>query len=78
MKEPDMSVTQVFRAAAFHCTLPDSALALTSMTGEESPSRLFCYSNNVFLEGRATQYVIDFNFPANRPFVGGILGPFRF
>jgi hypothetical protein len=45
---------------------------------DKHPQHEAVVANNVFLEGRATQYVIDFNFPANRPFVGCILGPFRF
>jgi hypothetical protein len=35
-------------------------------------------NKNIFLEGQAKQYVIDFNYPANRPHVGRILGPFPF
>jgi hypothetical protein len=35
-------------------------------------------AHHIWLDGRAMQYVIDFSFPANRPFVGRILGPFRF
>jgi hypothetical protein len=45
---------------------------------DKHPQHEAIVANNVFLEGRATQYVIDFNFPANCPFVGCILGPFRF
>lgn len=35
-------------------------------------------NKNIFLEGQAKQYVIDFNYPANCPHVGRILGPFDF
>ncbi len=35
-------------------------------------------NKNIFLEGQAKQYVIDFNYPANRPHVRRILGPFGF
>jgi hypothetical protein len=42
------------------------------------PQHQAVIAKNIFLEGQATQYVIDFAFPANRPQVGRILGPFRF
>lgn len=35
-------------------------------------------AKNIWLEGQATQYVIDFNFPGNKPYVQRIQGPFEF
>lgn len=35
-------------------------------------------AKNIWLEGRATQYVVDFNFPGNKPYVQRIQGPFEF
>jgi len=35
-------------------------------------------ASNIWLEGQATQYVIDFTFPANKPYVQRIQGPFEF
>ena len=42
------------------------------------PQHQAVVAKDIWLEGNATQYVIDFNFPVNRGFVGSILGPFRF
>lgn len=35
-------------------------------------------AKNIWLEGQATQYVIDFRFPANQPYVKRIVGPLEF
>lgn len=35
-------------------------------------------ANNIWLEGQATQYVIDFSFPPNQTYVQRIVGPFEF
>lgn len=42
------------------------------------PQHQAVVANNIWLDGQVTQYVIDFSFPANRPLVGHILGPFSF
>ncbi len=39
-----MSVTQLFRPAGFHCTLPEGTLALTAMSGEEQLSRPYRFT----------------------------------
>jgi len=42
------------------------------------PQHKAVLANKIYLSGGITQYVIDFDFPANRSWGGRILGPFRF
>jgi len=45
---------------------------------EKHPQHQAVVANSIWLEGQATQYVIDFTFPANQPYVQRIQGPFEF
>jgi hypothetical protein len=41
------------------------------------PQHQAVVANNIWLEGQAMQYVIDFSFPANKPYAQRIRGPFE-
>ena len=45
---------------------------------KEHPQHQAVVANNIWLEGQATQFAIDFRFPANRLYVQRIHGPFEF
>ena len=64
-----------------------SANSLTALVGPvarqaayspDHPQHQAVVASDIWLAGQATQYVIDFKFRDNRPYVGHILGPFRF
>jgi hypothetical protein len=61
-----------------HVTALVGPVARQPAYSENHPQHQAVVAKNIFLAGQATQYVIDFNFPANRPQVSRILGPFRF
>jgi hypothetical protein len=61
-----------------HITALVGQVARQPAYSSNHPQHPAVVAKSIFLEGRATQYVIDFSFLANRPFVGCILGPFRF
>jgi hypothetical protein len=45
---------------------------------KDHPQHEVVVAKNIWLEGQATQYVIDFTFPANHPYVQRIAGPIEF
>jgi hypothetical protein len=45
---------------------------------DSHPQHEAIVANNIFLDGGARQYVVDFNFPSNHALVGRILGPYGF
>ena len=45
---------------------------------DRHPQHQVVVANNIWLEGQATQYVIDFSLPENKPFAQRIQGPLEF
>jgi len=45
---------------------------------DQHPQHQAVVAKSIWLEGQATQFVVDFRFPANQPYGARILGPFEF